>query len=313
LDFYGGEEDLKQGIIRVLHSLSFVEDPTRMLRAVRFEQRLGFRIEPRTEELIDSALGLLDRVSSERIRHELYLILREEEPEKALSRLTELNVLAQIHPGLRCDGWVVERLQRLRESVTEWQEATQRTSPLRQDGEEADGLHKIAEPSPPGDRALLYLALLAHRFIPQELETLIGRLRIAREDADLLREVAQLRAVITRLAQRVHKPSELDHLLRTYSGPAIFVVWVAADSPLVREQLVRYYRELRHVQPEVDGHYLKSLGLKPGPIFGHILNAVRAARLDGEVGTRAEEEVMVARLLAELKPGEQEIARRNQR
>jgi tRNA nucleotidyltransferase (CCA-adding enzyme) len=82
LDFYGGEEDLKQGIIRVLHSLSFVEDPTRMLRAVRFEQRLGFRIEPRTEELIDSALGLLDRVSSERIRHELYLILREEEPEK---------------------------------------------------------------------------------------------------------------------------------------------------------------------------------------------------------------------------------------
>jgi tRNA nucleotidyltransferase (CCA-adding enzyme) len=313
LDFYGGEEDLKQGIIRVLHSLSFVEDPTRMLRAVRFEQRLSFRIEPRTEELIDSALGLLDRVSSERIRHELYLILREEEPEKALSRLTELNVLAQIHPGLRCDSWVVERMRRLRESVTEWQEATQRTSPLRQDSEEADGLHKIAEPSPPGDRALLYLALLAHRFIPQELETLIGRLRIAREDADLLREVAQLRAVTTRLAQRVHSPSELDHLLRTYSGPAIFVVWVAADSPLVREQLVRYYRELRHVQPEVDGHYLKSLGLKPGPIFGHILNAVRAARLDGEVGTRIEEEVMVARLLAELKSSAQDNTRRNQR
>jgi tRNA nucleotidyltransferase (CCA-adding enzyme) len=70
---------------------------------------------------------------------------------------------------------------------------------------------------------------------------------------------------------------------------------------LVRDQLVRYYRELRHVQPKVDGHYLKSLGLKPGPLFGRILNAVRAARLDGNVTTRAEEETLVAQLLAEMK------------
>jgi len=300
LDFYGGEEDLKQGVIRVLHSLSFVEDPTRMLRAARFEQRLGFRIEPRTEELIDNALGLLDRVSGERIRHELYLILQEEEPEKALCRLTDLNVLPQIHPGLRCDGWVVERLRRLRESVTEWQEATQRTPSLGQNGDEADGLHKIAESSHSGDRTLLYLALLTYRFIPQELETLVGRLRIARDEADLLREITELRTVATRLAQRVHKPSELDGVLRTYSGPAIFIVWVASDSPLVREQLVRYYRELRHVQPKVDGHYLKSLGLKPGPLFGRILNAVRAARLDGELKTRAEEETLVVRLLTQM-------------
>jgi tRNA nucleotidyltransferase (CCA-adding enzyme) len=299
LDFYGGEEDLKQGIIRVLHSLSFVEDPTRMLRAVRFEQRLGFRIEPRTEELIESALGLLDRVSGERIRQELTLILREEEPEKALCRLTELNVLAQIHPGLRCDSWVMERFERLRKSVTAWQEAAQRTPPVEQQGEEAKGIQEIFERFPVGDKAMLYLALLTYRLIPQELETLVGRLRIARDEADLLRQVIQLRTVATRLAQRIHKPSELDHLLCPYAGPAISVVWVASDSSLVREQLVRYYSELRPVQPEVDGHYLKSLGLKPGPLFGRLLSAVRAARLDGEVRTRDEEEALVDRLLAE--------------
>lgn len=304
LDFYNGEEDLKQGIIRALHSLSFVEDPTRMLRAARFEQRLGFRIEPRTEELIDNALGLLDRVSGERIRHELYLILREEEPEKALARLTGLNVLAQIHPGLRCDRWAEERFRRLREGLVEWQEVAQGTPARDQKDEEADGLHKIAEPPPPGDWALLYLALLAYRLTPEELETLIERLRIVRDDAALLREVARLRTTATRLAQKIHQPSELDNLLRAYSGPAIFCVWAATDSPLVREQLVRYHRELRYVQPQVDGHYLKSLGLKPGPVFGRLLNAVRAACLDGEVKTRAEEEALVARLLAEMEANE---------
>jgi len=72
LDFYGGEQDLKDKVIRVLHSLSFIEDPTRILRAARFEQRLGFTIETRTAELIDNALPMLSRVSGERIRHELY-------------------------------------------------------------------------------------------------------------------------------------------------------------------------------------------------------------------------------------------------
>ena len=82
LDFYGGERDLREGLIRILHSLSFVEDPTRMLRAVRFEQRLGFEIEERTEELLRSALDLLGRVSGDRLRHELLQILREPAPER---------------------------------------------------------------------------------------------------------------------------------------------------------------------------------------------------------------------------------------
>ncbi|UCC61556.1 MAG: CCA tRNA nucleotidyltransferase [Anaerolineae bacterium] len=298
LDFYGGEEDLKQGVIQVLHSLSFVEDPTRMLRAARFEQRLGFHIEPRTEELIGHALGLLDRVSSERVRHELYLILKEEAPEKALCRLAELNVLAQIHPCLRCDPWVVERFQRLRAEIAAWREATREAPTQEQNGEEKGGLPESIEPLPPEDWPLLYLALLTYRLILAELETLTERLRIVRDDADLLQEVARLRAVATRLAQQRHKPSELDRLLRFCSEPALLVAWVASDSPLAREQLARYWRELRHVRPEVDGNYLKSLGLKPGPCFGRILNAVRAAKLDGEVQTRAEEEAMVARLLA---------------
>ncbi|MFZ5915780.1 MAG: CBS domain-containing protein [Chloroflexota bacterium] len=300
LDFYGGEEDLKQGVIRVLHSLSFVEDPTRMLRAARFEQRLGFRIEPRTEELIHNALGLLDRVSGERIRHELYLILQEEAPEKALCRLTELNVLTQIHPGLRCDAWMVERIQRLQQRTAEWHQATALLAAPEQDSPEIDSPPGPEEPSPAADRALLYLALLTYRLIPGELETLIERLRIVRDDADRLRQVAHLRPVTVQLARERHKPSELDRLLHDFSGVAIFVAWVAGDSALLKDQLIHYWRDLCHVQPEIDGNYLKGLGLQPGPIYSRILNTVRAAKLDGEVKTRAEQEALVAALLTDM-------------
>ena len=117
LDFYGGRKDLADGMIRVLHSLSFVEDPTRILRAARFEQRFAFRIEPRTEELIAGALDLLDRVSAERVRHELELILAEAEPERALCRLGELNVLARLHPQLRCDAWFRAKASELRAAL----------------------------------------------------------------------------------------------------------------------------------------------------------------------------------------------------
>ena len=119
LDFYGGRKDLADGVIRVLHSLSFVEDPTRILRAARFEQRFAFHIEPRTEELITGALDLLDRVSAERVRHELELILAEAEPERALCRLDEMLVLARMHPQLRCDAWFRAKAPELRAALAE--------------------------------------------------------------------------------------------------------------------------------------------------------------------------------------------------
>ncbi|MFZ1752896.1 MAG: CBS domain-containing protein, partial [Caldilineaceae bacterium] len=100
LDFYGGLADLRQGQIRALHSLSFVDDPTRILRAVRYEQRFDFRIEDRTLELLSDAVPLVDRVTPARIRHELDRIFQESEPGKTLNRLDELGVLAAIHPRL---------------------------------------------------------------------------------------------------------------------------------------------------------------------------------------------------------------------
>jgi len=274
LDFYGGERDLREGVIRVLHSLSFVEDPTRILRAARFEQRFGFRIEPRTAELIDDALGLLDRVSAERIRHELYLILAEDEPERALARLNELGVLRQINCGLRCDAWLREKFQALRQAVR------------------AETELKL----PPAPS--LYLALLTYRLNSEELRAFLQRLRIVRQDRHLVQEVRRLREREAELMRDDLSASGVYRILHPVSDGARFVFGVATDSRPVRQRLEQYQRRLRRVRTEIDGSYLRELGVPAGPIYRRILDSVLDARLDGQVSSREEEEALVEKLLA---------------
>jgi tRNA nucleotidyltransferase (CCA-adding enzyme) len=280
LDFYGGEQDLRDGWIRVLHSLSFIEDPTRIMRAARFEQRLGFVIEPRTAELIDTALPMLARVTGERIRHELYLILEEREPERVLSRLDSLNILVQIHPRLSCLERTWSLFERLRMTLARGQWSVP---------------HEENVQPTPG----LYLGLLTYHLTSPELESLTSRLKIFRDDLNVLRQVHDLRDREEDLNQPVLSNREVYALLRYSTSWALLIFWLCSTSERVRERLWRYEQELRHVQPVVDGEYLKSLGLRPSPLFSKLLNDVRDARLDGRVSTEADEKALIAHLLAE--------------
>jgi tRNA nucleotidyltransferase (CCA-adding enzyme) len=267
LDFYGGERDLRDGVIRVLHSLSFVEDPTRMLRAARFEQRFGFRVDPRTLDLLAGALDLLDRVSGPRIRNELDLIFQESEPEKALGRLDELGVLARLNPQLRCDEW------------------------LKQAYREARG---AAGGSPP---AFTYLALLAYRLDRDALRRLIRRLRLSHAAELDLYSVVALRDARDAL-RAAAKASQVHRLLHPHSARALSVARLALDDPRARAHVDWFTRELREVKPSLGGAFLKSLGLRPGPTYGRILHALRDALLDGQVQPGQEEETFVRALVA---------------
>ena len=284
LDFYGGEQDLKEGLIRVLHSLSFIEDPTRIMRAARFEQRLSFAIEARTAELIDNALPMLSRVTGERIRHELFLILHEREPERVLSRLGGLNVLAEIHPRLVWREEFCTCFGQLRQAVASGQWAVE---------PEEDG-----RPSPAS-----YLALLTYPLTQQELEALAARLKIFRNDLSLLYQVLDLKENEHKLARSEVPNRELYALLRFSSSTARMILWLCTDSERVRQRLRLYETELRQVELTVDGEYLKGLGLKPSPLFSRLLNAVRDARLDGEIHTEEEERALVDSLLEQWRPG----------
>jgi len=261
LDPYGGEQDLIRGLIRVLHNLSFIEDPTRILRAVRFEQRFGFRIEPRTAQLIDDARNLLNHVSGQRLRHELDLIFNEQEPERALTRLQELGVLAHIQPNLQADAWLTEKFRALRASHT---------------------------PTP-----ILYLGILVFRLRTSEARALAKRLKLSNGENEILVQVVTLRLLERQLNNPNLTPSRVVELLERFDDAALAVFAIATDSAQARAYVDKYRAEWRQVQAELDGNDLKALGLKPGPEFKEILTALRAQRLDGKITTRAQEEAFV--------------------
>jgi len=279
LDFYGGERDLSQGYIRVLHSLSFVEDPTRILRAARLEQRLGFRIEERTEELLRDALDLLDHTTAERVRDEFYLILQEERPCDIIYRLKELGVLQQLNPHLECDTWLRTRFCRMRRVVRE------------------GGWPLSGEASRSVDPAW-YLALLTFRLTEAELGAFVSRLKIVSRAADLLRQIQGLRRYLPSLEKERQRPSTLVSWLEPAYREALFVLWVVTDSLLARRQIESYDHTYRKVQPLLTGEDLKGMGLEPGPLFGDLLDALRVARLEGQVESRADDVALIEELLS---------------
>ncbi|MBN1679192.1 MAG: CBS domain-containing protein [Anaerolineae bacterium] len=275
LDFFGGEQDLHESVIRVLHSLSFVEDPTRMLRAVRLEQRLGFRIEPRTEELIQGALGLLERVSGDRIRHELALILAEMEPLRSLIRLERLGILARLHPDLRVDEWVRSAFYAIRYA---------RQRPPWPSLETFDNW------------MLATFSLLTSRLPRADLEHLGVRLQFSRAYLNHLHDARTAIAQLPELEQP-QLPSVIVRLLEPLHDVGWLVAWAAAPTAVARDNIVRYASEWRFVKPTLDGHVIEALtGIKPGPVYGQLLGHLRQAWLDGLINSPDEERAVLIRL-----------------
>jgi tRNA nucleotidyltransferase (CCA-adding enzyme) len=273
LDFYGGEADLHDKVIRVLHSLSFVDDPTRILRAARLETRLGFELDPRSEELIANALPLLKRVSGDRIRHEIEQIFEEDDPAATLCRLDGLGVLSEIHPSLRCDRWLTTRYQTAAEELDQ----------------EAWGL-KLA------DRCLVYLALLVYRLEATPLDEVLTRLKVPRSEVDDLALLPSLRQALRRVGP-ARRPSQISKALRPYPAAILAAAWIASGRAGLRSKLLDYQSDYRHVESELTGDDLKELGLQPGPLFGQLLEALRDARMDGRISSREDELKLVHRLV----------------
>ncbi|MBN1440779.1 MAG: CBS domain-containing protein [Anaerolineales bacterium] len=271
-DFWGGLRDLEEKRIRVLHSISFVDDPTRILRAVRLEQRLGFQIEPRTRDLIDRALPLLHRVSGDRIRHEFEAIFEEPSPGDALRRLQELDVLGRIHPGLSWNPAHAEHVRRARAFSPDprWRLA--------------DGGRGVFPP--------MHAWLVGHP--DSDLDGILDRLNLPKREATRIRCA---RRVLDRLSATAADaaPSRICDLLEDVSEPALVGAYLLAAEP-VRGWLDRYLSEWRFVQTATDGTVLRARGLPPGPRYREVLHQLRCARLDGLISTAEEE----ARMLSEL-------------
>jgi tRNA nucleotidyltransferase (CCA-adding enzyme) len=271
LDFYGGLNDLRDGLIRVLHSLSFVDDPTRILRAIRFERRLNFSIEPRTMQLIATALPMLRRITGKRITNEIDLLLRENQPEYALLNLHERGVLEAIHPAFTLDNRVMHYFAAARQQTPPW------TS------EAPDIVH-------------LYWHILAGFIAPEHLEEWCERLMLGRRQIDSMRALVAIRHEMERLQQSDLAPSQIVTHLEEHSETALHTLWLTSEDAWLKGVIEKYLCDWRFVQPGINGHHLRDMGLKPGPCYSVILRRLRYAWLDGLIKDSESEN----RLLAEL-------------
>jgi tRNA nucleotidyltransferase (CCA-adding enzyme) len=273
LDFYGGEHDLRRGIIRVLHSLSFIDDATRLLRAVRFEQRLDFKIEANTEALFVDALPFVQRLTGDRLRHELDLILGEARPERALRRLHDLGVLESINERLKFDEWLDAAF-----AAARWQFA------------QPDWAH------PQVDLPDVYWIILACRL--ENPAALTARLQMPHALATYIAQGQRAYLLMPDLSE-TRLPSEVVERLGGLSEPALVAAWAVAPTQLSRQNISDYAQRWRYVRPTITGHDLKRLGLKPGPSFGKLLGQLRQGWLDGWITTPAEERTYLEQRLAE--------------
>ena len=234
---------------------------------------MGFRLDPRSEELISDGLPLLNRVSGDRIRHELEQIFAEPEPERTLFRLDELGILSQIQPSLHCDRWLQDKYQTLR------QEMQIETWDLK-----------------PEDCSFLHLALLSYRLDEEALAELARRLKMKRDDADDLHLLLNLQTILPDVG-KTRRPSTVYRLLEPYPARVLAAAWVTADRRRLRERLLRYQTEWRLMETEITGNVLKAMGLRPSPLFGRLLGELRDARLDGRVSSREGEITLLEKLL----------------
>jgi len=261
LDFHSGASDIEKKLIRILHKRSFIDDATRIFRAIRFEQRLGFNIEDGTERLLRKNIAMLNTISGDRLRNELELLLMEDRPEEALDRADGLGVLRQINRSLKSDEWLADRFA----------EARQRY---------------ISSPA-------VYFALLTYDLGRDNAEAISEHLNLSGDWKRIILGVAKINDDIHKLADPAIAPSTIYRFLKRYPIETVSACFLSNESRIVRSQIERYLKELQYVQIHLNGNELKRMGVETGPRLGRILKALQDAKLDGLADTREDEETFV--------------------
>jgi len=278
LDFFGAQRDLKEGRISLLHNLSFVEDPTRAFRAIRFEQRFGFRITKLAANLIANAVknNFFDRLSGARLFQELRLILMEENPLPAIARLAELNLLKAVHPRLGYDEGTRAMLERV-QAVLSWYDLLY-----------LEGKY---------DRWLVYFLGLVEFLTAEELEEMLRRFNLSpKQVAEITAGKETADESLARFF-RYGEPtrSQIYHLLNPQDTEYLLYMMAKSRQEASRRAISLYFTQLKHLKPEFKGRDLVALGYEPGPLIKEMLERLLEARLNGEVKSRKEEKEFIRR------------------
>ena len=282
LDPYGGQRDLRARTIRVLHAGSFEDDPTRVFRAIRFEQRFGFRLERTTLRLLAQAgsSNLIQQLSGPRLQNEILLLFAEHDPVRAIARLGQLKLFRFLHSRLCYTTKVKRAVTAVPKAFTWWARRF---------------------PDSVIDRPIVYLMALSSESSAIVVAAMIRRLVLSREQAKNVSAGGRLvdRALKRLTNKGTVRRSQIFRLLADYSDEALVLLLAKQVSAqhgvrvsLLKRHLVAYVKN-RAIKTALTGRDLQAMGLKPGPQYKTILGKLLNARIDGMITTEAEERAFV--------------------
>lgn len=264
IDFFGGEKDLHEGIIKILHHRSFIDDPSRMLRALRFEQRFDFSLEKDTLNCFRKAIDdeYLAQLQGTRFFQELFLILNEKNPLKVIRRMAEFNLLRYIHTKITFSPAIQNLLVQVEDSLN-W-------------------YHNLIT----GDKLkdwLLYFLALVDDLDEGNLEEIRNRLALPGNYAQkLLQDKKQVDKKLQVLkAGLALRPSQLVETLNHLSPEALVFLRAKTPDDFLKREISLYLTTYKEIKPRVTGKDLIALGIEPGPQFREILQRIRVLKLDG--------------------------------
>jgi len=283
IDFFAARKDIKEKIIRVLHNLSFVEDPTRVFRAIRFEQRFGFTIGKLTVGLITNAINMdfFRGLSGKRVFTELHLILEEENPVAAVIRLNDFDLLKVVHPSIKLDKFFIAMLHSIRK-VLSW--------------------HDLLFLEESYKKWVVYFLALIHQCDSQRSQEICDRFELAPEYCKIFCiDRFEADRCIFWLEKNPSAPeSVLYRKLTGFKTELMLYMMAAAKQQKVKKAISHFFTKLRRVEIALKGRDLKKMNLKPGPIYREVLQAVLDARLDGKLKTKKDEIDFARRYIAKL-------------
>ncbi len=272
IDFFGAIRDLKERVIRVIQNLAFVEDPTRIFRAVRFEKRFEFTIGKQTEKLIKNAvkLNVFDRLAGVRLLSEMELIFDEEDPYAIIERLSSFDLLKFIHPSLKTTEQMEVRFSKVKE-VCSWYD-----------------LLFLPEPY---DRNRLFLFALIWDLTGDDRKELLTRLMIGNQDQKrMIEQLDRIASAMRKLSvARELTSSEIYQILNPLVLETLLFMMAISPVDSFRRYISLFITRLKAAKVEVTGDDLRSLGIEPGEIFSVILKDLLLQRLDGKVIDRESE------------------------
>jgi len=286
LDPYGGQRDLRARTIRVLHAGSFQDDPTRIFRAIRFEQRFGFRLERTTLRLLAQAAStnLIQQLSGPRLQNEILLLFAEHDPVRAIARLRQLKLLRFLHRRL-CYTTNVKRVVTAVPKAFSWWARRFPDSVI--------------------DRPIVYLIALSSESSAVVVAAMIRRLALSREQAKSMSAGGRwVNRALKRLTNKgTVRPSQVYRLLADSSDETLVLLLAKQLSAqygvrlsLLKRYLVAYVKN-KAVKTALTGRDLQTMGLQPGPQYKTILGQLLDARIDGMITTEADERAFVQKRL----------------